>query len=112
MTRLLSSLARLIDTAVPADTGHVHAGSVGALSVCHDPDCPMAREAAEESDHRGVAFLGRRRSRSSVQRGTLQSRCDQTRTPAELGPRAYSARSSGLESRKSAEARLQASGTL
>ena len=43
MIRLLSSLARLIDTAVPADTGHVHAGSVGALSVCHDPDCPMAR---------------------------------------------------------------------
>ena len=36
MTRLLTRLVRLIDTAVPADTGHVHAGSVGALSVCHN----------------------------------------------------------------------------
>ena len=43
MTRLLTRLARLLDTAVAADTGHVHAGSVGALSDCHDPDCPMAR---------------------------------------------------------------------
>ena len=43
MTRLLSRLAHLIDAVVPADPGHVHAGSVGALSVCHDPDCPMAR---------------------------------------------------------------------
>ena len=42
MTRLLTRLARLLDT---ADTGHVHAGSVGAVAVCHDPDCPQARGA-------------------------------------------------------------------
>ena len=40
MTRRL--LLRLLD-ALPADTGHVHAGSLGSVAVCHDPACPMAR---------------------------------------------------------------------
>jgi hypothetical protein len=44
--RLISVLTRAL-SAVPADTGHVHAGAVGALSVCHDPDCVARRSAAE-----------------------------------------------------------------
>ena len=40
--RLLAALRRAL-RAVPAETGHVHAGAVGALSVCHDPDCRTTR---------------------------------------------------------------------
>ena len=40
--RLLATLRRAL-RAFPVDTGHVHAGAVGALSVCHDPDCRAAR---------------------------------------------------------------------
>ena len=42
--RLLATLTRAL-RALPAETGHVHAGSVGALSVCHDPACRATRPA-------------------------------------------------------------------
>jgi hypothetical protein len=42
LLRLLAPLRRAL-RAVPVETGHVHAGAVGALSVCHDPDCAAAR---------------------------------------------------------------------
>jgi hypothetical protein len=42
LRRLLGSL-RAAARAMPSETGHVHAGAVGALSVCHDPDCRAAR---------------------------------------------------------------------
>ena len=42
--RILTNLMRLLD-ALPAETGHVHAGAVGAATVCHDPECRIGRRA-------------------------------------------------------------------
>jgi hypothetical protein len=35
--------------AIPADTGHVHAGAAGAAAVCHDPECGTRRRAGQLS---------------------------------------------------------------
>jgi hypothetical protein len=48
MSRLVAAVHRALRDLTAAETGHVHAGSIGATAVCNDPRC-LARRAGRDT---------------------------------------------------------------